>query len=72
MLDVTADFDDLGKDTGSDEREGKLTYPAILGVDETRRRARSLIREAENVLDSSVYEGERLIELANFVVNRKS
>jgi geranylgeranyl diphosphate synthase, type II len=37
LLDVTASDAQLGKRTGKDAQIGKLTYPVLLGVEETRR-----------------------------------
>ena len=36
----------LGKRTGKDSRRGKLTFPAVLGVEESRSGRGSLIAEA--------------------------
>jgi geranylgeranyl pyrophosphate synthase len=46
ILDVTGTAEDLGKQPGQDEAAGKLTYPAVLGLDEARRIARELADEA--------------------------
>ena len=40
LLDVEGDEKKLGKKTGSDQRKGKLTYPALYGVEVSRRLAR--------------------------------
>ncbi|HMD54849.1 MAG TPA: polyprenyl synthetase family protein, partial [Phycisphaerae bacterium] len=37
LLDVTASEAQLGKRAGKDAQIGKLTYPVLLGIDETRR-----------------------------------
>ena len=42
ILDVTGDEETLGKPVGSDEKNQKLTYPALVGLEESRR----LYREA--------------------------
>lgn len=39
ILDVTSDSATLGKPAGSDAEQGKSTYPALLGLDESRRLA---------------------------------
>ena len=43
VLDVTSTTDALGKTAGRDAALGKSTYPALLGVDGARRRARALM-----------------------------
>ena len=45
ILDVVGDKKKLGK-SGSDARNNKLTYASLLGVDEARRRAETLMRRA--------------------------
>ncbi len=45
VLDVVGDKKKLGK-SGSDARNKKLTYASLLGVDEARRKAGSLMRRA--------------------------
>ncbi len=71
LLDVTADFEKLGKEPGADERAGKLTYPALLGVEKSQQRARQLIEEACRMLDEVTTAGGRLNELARFVISRE-
>ena len=40
VLDVEGDAAELGKSAGKDEAAGKLTYPALFGVEGSRQRAR--------------------------------
>ena len=51
LLDVSGDEQALGKRTRKDADHGKLTFPALLGIDESRRRAAGLIAEACAALD---------------------
>ena len=46
LLDVRGDAAALGKRVGKDSTAGKLTFPGLLGVDESRRCAEQLIDEA--------------------------
>ena len=39
ILDVVGDVQTLGKNPGSDAAQGKVTYPTLLGLDESRRLA---------------------------------
>src|SRR5262245_2471938 len=39
LLDVTGAAEEVGKRVGKDAARGKLTYPGLLGVEESRRRA---------------------------------
>ena len=46
LLDVEGTADKAGKRVGKDAARGKLTYPGLLGVEESRRRAAELGRQA--------------------------
>lgn len=46
VLDITATTDTLGKPAGSDLKAGKSTYPGLLGLDEARAYAESLLQSA--------------------------
>ncbi|GIW71563.1 MAG: farnesyl-diphosphate synthase [Planctomycetota bacterium] len=50
LLDVTASTAELGKTAGKDARAGKLTYPALLGLEGTRARAAALAARATEAL----------------------
>lgn len=70
LLDVTGDAAKLGKDTGKDDALGKLTYPGLLGVEESRRRANELTRAAKESLRPLGPAGCRLAQLADYIVER--
>lgn len=46
VLDVTASAKALGKPTGADAAAGRPTFPAVLGLEASKRRARALVEEA--------------------------
>lgn len=46
LLDVTANSEQLGKTAGKDVQQGKLTYPALMGIDESRRQLQTLTDQA--------------------------
>ncbi|TDI34767.1 MAG: polyprenyl synthetase family protein [Acidobacteria bacterium] len=50
ILDVTGKPGDLGKSAGKDERAGKLTFPALMGLQASRRRAAELAGESRDAL----------------------
>ena len=50
LLDVLGDAKDLGKQTGMDEQRGKMTWPALVGVEAARQKSQALWAEAENAL----------------------
>lgn len=70
LLDVTGDASKLGKGTKKDDAAGKLTYPGLLGITESQRRARSLVTEAQDCLRPLGPAGSRLALLANYIVER--
>ena len=45
VLDVTGDQERLGKDIGSDLTKDKATYPALYGLEESKRKAEELVEE---------------------------
>jgi len=70
LLDVEGTADNVGKRVQKDAGRGKLTYPGLLGVAESRRRAERLCREACEVLSPLGPAADRLAELARYVVER--
>ena len=46
LLDVTASSEQLGKTAGKDAAQGKLTYPSLVGIEESRVLLRRLTDEA--------------------------
>lgn len=71
VLDVVGDEATLGKPVGSDEEQGKSTYPALLGLDESRRLASEHIDAAIGHLEPySGEEHEFLTQLARYIVDR--
>jgi geranylgeranyl diphosphate synthase type II len=70
LLDVDGDEAKLGKRVGKDSKQGKLTFPGLLGIDESRRRAQGLIDEACAALAPLGDDRFRLDALAHYVVKR--
>jgi len=72
VLDVTSTTSALGKTSGRDAVLGKSTYPALLGVDGARSRARALIDDGLESLDRRGLLTQELSQVANFMVTRTS
>lgn len=70
VLDITGDAAKLGKTPGRDVDLGKLTYPALLGLESSREKAKELVREACGALKCFGEERRWLEELAGFIVER--
>ncbi|WP_058867867.1 polyprenyl synthetase family protein [Chloracidobacterium thermophilum] len=72
ILDETATAEQLGKTPGKDAAAGKATYPALYGLEASRKQAEALAEEAIEVLAPLGQRAQLLIEMARFVVNRTS
>ena len=70
LLDMTGDATKMGKAVRKDAALGKLTYPGLLGLDESRRRAERLIETACRSIAFLGDRGQRLDALARFVLER--
>jgi geranylgeranyl diphosphate synthase type II len=71
ILDVEGSLEALGKRAGSDLRKKKATFPGLLGLEEARRRAQSLVEEARHALSIFGDRGEALGAIAGFVASRR-
>ncbi len=71
ILDITGDKKLLGK-KGSDQANRKLTYPAIYGLEESKRKARSLVAHAKAELNSFGSKSQVLSELADYIIARSN
>lgn len=71
VLDVTQTTEHLGKRTGKDEAAGKLTYPSVLGLDESQKRIADLRTEALGALKSfDESRAKPLADLVDFLADR--
>ena len=70
LLDTSGDASKMGKGTQKDSGRGKLTYPGLLGSDESRRRAKELIDEACQSINRLGEKANCLEALAHFVIER--
>jgi len=72
VSDVTQTSAAMGKTTGRDTILGKSTYPALLGVDQARRRAEELIKDGTGALSTRGLLTANLSEVANLMLTRKA
>jgi geranylgeranyl diphosphate synthase, type II len=70
MLDETESGETLGKTAGKDREHRKATYPAVLGLDQSRRIVRQLTEEARQFVEPLGAPSANLIEIAGFLEKR--
>ena len=71
ILDVTQSTEKLGKTAGKDEAVDKATYPAILGLEKSKKEARRLTNKALTSLSPLGRKGARLNEIAHYLLDRE-
>ena len=64
--------EELGKTAGKDAKAGKATYPSILGMKRAEIEASRYTSEAIKALKPLGNRGFRLLQLANFLLNRQN
>jgi len=72
ILNVEGDKVLLGKGTGSDAKRGKVTYPALMGLDASRAKAIELVESALMAINNFDHRAEPLRMIARYIVQRKS
>jgi len=70
ILDVEGETHVIGKPSGSDAKLGKATYPALFGIDASRRRCDELLQSAIANLDVFGESAASLEWLARYIVER--
>ena len=70
ILDVTASSEVLGKTAGKDLMADKTTYPKLLGLEESRKRAEVLVIEAKGALAPWSTRAQPLLALADYITSR--
>lgn len=71
ILDIEGDFKLLGKKAGSDIINQKNTYPSVFGLEKSRELGDVLINSAIEKAKKIKTGGTVLVEIANFIKNRK-
>jgi len=71
VLDVTQTSEQLGKTAGKDAAAEKATYPALFGIEESLRRADTLVDQACAELNEYGEAAATLMGLAHYLVERK-
>lgn len=72
ILDVEGNPEIMGKQTGKDAANFKATYPAIHGLEESRKKLQELTRAATDALAQYYDNAELFVKLANDLAKRIS
>ena len=70
ILDVEGSAETLGKTAGKDAAQQKPTYPALYGIDGSRRLAAEAIQRADDVLAAAALGNTRLAAIGRWVIAR--
>jgi geranylgeranyl diphosphate synthase type II len=75
LLDVRGETQAMGKRVNKDSDRGKLTYPGLLGIEESERRAEALVAQAIRALEpletrAAGFQAVGLQALAHYVLHR--
>jgi geranylgeranyl diphosphate synthase, type II len=70
ILDITGTQEELGKTTGKDVQTGKVTYPSLWGIDESKRQAKQLVADAKAQLAMFGNKALPLLAIADYITSR--
>ncbi len=70
ILDVCASSEQLGKTAGKDVKAGKMTYPAVVGIEKSKRLAMKLADDAAALLQPFGQKADTLRQLAIALLER--
>lgn len=72
ILDETATFEELGKPIHSDEKNEKVTYVTIYGIEKAGEEVERLSEDAIEMLQSIDGDSGFLVELVRYLVQRRN
>jgi farnesyl diphosphate synthase/geranylgeranyl diphosphate synthase type II len=70
ILDIESDTETLGKQQGADVALNKPTYPALLGLEGAKEKAKQLHQLALNALTNLSGDTSALAQLADYIITR--
>lgn len=70
ILNIEGDPDVMGKAAGSDALNDKMTFPAIIGLDESKKYAKELVNGAIESISKFTESARPLREIATYIINR--
>ena len=72
LLDVESTREKTGKATGKDAARGKLTFPGVYGITESRQMANRWVAESLAALEPFNHQAEGLRQIAKYILERHS
>ena len=72
ILNVEGSSQEMGKSVGSDARQGKITYPAVFGLERSKEIQRALVDRAVESLKSFEDSADPLRHIAGYIIKRKT
>jgi len=72
ILNVEGNEEILGKGTGGDRERGKITYPLVYGISESKHIQDQLIDQAIEFLHTFDYRADPLREIARYIIRRNA
>ncbi len=71
ILDIEGDSQTMGKTSGSDQRKGKVTYPAVIGIDRAKEVRQELVEGSIQSLQGFDHRAEPLRQIARYIIERR-
>ncbi|HID31675.1 MAG TPA: polyprenyl synthetase family protein [Desulfobacterales bacterium] len=71
ILDIEGDREKMGKAMGGDAQKGKLTYPAVMGLESSKAIQRELVEQAIQSLEPFDHRADPLRHIARYIIERK-
>ncbi len=69
ILDEVGSFEVLGKEPGEDSRNYKATYPALIGLEKSKKTAERMLRDSYNLI-KNMKNNDILLEYVNMIKDR--
>ena len=71
ILNIEGNAEELGKASGSDAKMNKITYPALYGVEKSKKEAEDLVSEAIDALAIFSSDADPLRAIARYLIQRR-
>jgi geranylgeranyl pyrophosphate synthase len=70
IIDVESSTEILGKQQGADQKQHKITYPSLLGLEKSKEYLNELYQKALGYLQETKLTDSNLKKLAEFIIRR--